>query len=308
MTGETGTPRYMAPEIALNQPYEASSDTYSFCMLLWEILAMKIPFELYSMKSFRARVWQAPHKRPQLDESWPVEIRLLLQRGLSATPSERQPMSIVAETLEKQIVAGCSGESQVGLERDTRRSTFVWEPERSSSNATMFSLLSSPFAKKSPFPHPGSALSSSTRKKKGVLDGTKDTQQMLRRSLSIINSTRLQVEMTSTLNGQKMESAASVGLPQIPPLFQDDDPVEESGADTTPGLDLEATERVRSDDEDALKLCLASNEPAPDGKDGHASEQKGGAVAENERLWKIIEAERRRREAIRAHIDVVKAS
>jgi serine/threonine protein kinase len=51
MTGETGTPRYMAPEVALNQPYNASCDTYSFCILFWQMLMLKKPFELYSARA-----------------------------------------------------------------------------------------------------------------------------------------------------------------------------------------------------------------------------------------------------------------
>ncbi|KAL3937478.1 MAG: hypothetical protein SGARI_002109 [Bacillariaceae sp.] len=51
LTGETGTPRYMAPEAALNQPYNASCDTYSFCVLFWQILMLKKPFELYTARA-----------------------------------------------------------------------------------------------------------------------------------------------------------------------------------------------------------------------------------------------------------------
>lgn len=34
LTGETGSPRYMAPEVALTKPYNQTSDTYSFSLLL----------------------------------------------------------------------------------------------------------------------------------------------------------------------------------------------------------------------------------------------------------------------------------
>ena len=35
MTGNTGSARYMAPEVALDQPYHESVDVYSFSMILW---------------------------------------------------------------------------------------------------------------------------------------------------------------------------------------------------------------------------------------------------------------------------------
>lgn len=34
LTGETGSPRYMAPEVALSQPYNETSDVYAFSLLL----------------------------------------------------------------------------------------------------------------------------------------------------------------------------------------------------------------------------------------------------------------------------------
>jgi serine/threonine protein kinase len=84
MTGETGTPRYMAPEVALNQPYNGASDTYSFMILLWELLALKTPFEMYTSKAVREKVWKHPHKRPPIDKvAWPQTLKLLMQKGWS---------------------------------------------------------------------------------------------------------------------------------------------------------------------------------------------------------------------------------
>ncbi|ACI65481.1 predicted protein, partial [Phaeodactylum tricornutum CCAP 1055/1] len=45
MTGDTGSPRYMAPEVALEKPYNNSVDVYSFAILTWQILEMAMPFE-----------------------------------------------------------------------------------------------------------------------------------------------------------------------------------------------------------------------------------------------------------------------
>ena len=35
MTGNTGSVRYMAPEVALDLPYNHSVDVYSFSILVW---------------------------------------------------------------------------------------------------------------------------------------------------------------------------------------------------------------------------------------------------------------------------------
>eukprot|EP00568_Trieres_chinensis_P009063 CAMPEP_0183314746 /NCGR_PEP_ID=MMETSP0160_2-20130417/49439_1 /TAXON_ID=2839 ORGANISM="Odontella Sinensis, Strain Grunow 1884" /NCGR_SAMPLE_ID=MMETSP0160_2 /ASSEMBLY_ACC=CAM_ASM_000250 /LENGTH=93 /DNA_ID=CAMNT_0025480145 /DNA_START=1 /DNA_END=279 /DNA_ORIENTATION=- len=43
-TGNTGTLRYMAPEVAKCKNYGLEVDVYSFGMLLWEICKWKKPF------------------------------------------------------------------------------------------------------------------------------------------------------------------------------------------------------------------------------------------------------------------------
>merc|ERR1712196_479225 len=43
-TAETGTYRYMAPEVITHQSYDHLCDVYSFGVLLWEILHQHIPF------------------------------------------------------------------------------------------------------------------------------------------------------------------------------------------------------------------------------------------------------------------------
>ncbi|KAG5186754.1 kinase-like domain-containing protein, partial [Tribonema minus] len=45
MTGETGSPRYMAPECHLNLPYNEKVDVYSFGMCIWEMIELEVPFK-----------------------------------------------------------------------------------------------------------------------------------------------------------------------------------------------------------------------------------------------------------------------
>ena len=56
MTGNTGTLRYMAPEVALGEYYNQSVDVYSFGIITWQILKGKIPFEEMNKKTFRRRL------------------------------------------------------------------------------------------------------------------------------------------------------------------------------------------------------------------------------------------------------------
>eukprot|EP00873_Tetraselmis_striata_P037854 jgi/Tetstr1/458118/TSEL_004286.t1 len=45
MTGETGTYRYMAPEVFRHEPYNAKVDVYSFAMLCFELFEARAPFD-----------------------------------------------------------------------------------------------------------------------------------------------------------------------------------------------------------------------------------------------------------------------
>lgn len=44
MTAETGTYRWMAPEMIDHRPYTRKVDVYSFAVVLWELYTMQMPF------------------------------------------------------------------------------------------------------------------------------------------------------------------------------------------------------------------------------------------------------------------------
>lgn len=41
MSGGTGSRRFMAPEVALGEPYNLSADIYSFAILFWELVSLE---------------------------------------------------------------------------------------------------------------------------------------------------------------------------------------------------------------------------------------------------------------------------
>ena len=45
MTGNTGSLRYMAPEVALRKPYTEKCDVYSFGILVWQMARDRVPFK-----------------------------------------------------------------------------------------------------------------------------------------------------------------------------------------------------------------------------------------------------------------------
>ena len=103
LTGDTGSPRYMAPEVALGKPYNETCDVYSFSTLAWQMLRAETPFEMYTtVKSFRAKVVQAG-VRPAPDPKWPDDISALLRNSWSVDISERPTMDDVCESLRAAI-------------------------------------------------------------------------------------------------------------------------------------------------------------------------------------------------------------
>ena len=124
LTGQTGSPRYMAPEVANELPYNEKCDVYSMSILIWQIMACKVPYETYSCKAMEGRVYNGD-KRPKIDDSWSQPIKLLLRRAWTADISARATIKNLEDILKKEITALRGGDS-TGLEHYERRSTFVY--------------------------------------------------------------------------------------------------------------------------------------------------------------------------------------
>lgn len=96
LTGNTGSLRYMAPEVACNDPYDERVDVYSFGILLWQICALTTPFMGMTAKSHAFQVVQQGY-RPPLDGSWLNEWCELLEQCWRADARQRPTMEYVLE-------------------------------------------------------------------------------------------------------------------------------------------------------------------------------------------------------------------
>lgn len=101
LTGDTGSPRYMAPEVALSQPYNENVDVYSMAILSWQMFAMETPFEGYTMKMFNSKVVVGGH-RPKCDPSWSSEIQSMLRQGWCDS-KDRLSMAEFSSYLREEI-------------------------------------------------------------------------------------------------------------------------------------------------------------------------------------------------------------
>jgi len=104
MTGMTGSLRYMAPEVALEQPYNNKAEVFSFASILWEMASHAKPFnwmdaQLYLDHACRRGV------RPQLPKKWPTELTTLITQCWSPLPEARPGFEeIVPRLIELQPV------------------------------------------------------------------------------------------------------------------------------------------------------------------------------------------------------------
>lgn len=111
MSGKVGTYRYMAPEVATAKPYNESADVYSFSHILYQILALRKPYEPYSKHEHRVKVARGG-ERPPIDSRWPRGIQRLLERAWSVNIAERPTITEVVAIL-KEVIFELTGEKQV---------------------------------------------------------------------------------------------------------------------------------------------------------------------------------------------------
>mmetsp|Transcript_23993 Transcript_23993/g.66487 ORF Transcript_23993/g.66487 Transcript_23993/m.66487 type:complete len:388 (+) Transcript_23993:97-1260(+) len=102
LTGNTGSLRYMAPEVAKGEPYNQRVDTYSFGMLFWQICSLQTPFAGMSAKTHADRVVQKG-QRPRPDRSWPSSWIDMMVRSWDPDASKRPDFDEIANFLDIQV-------------------------------------------------------------------------------------------------------------------------------------------------------------------------------------------------------------
>lgn len=88
MTGETGSYRFMAPEVYRHEDYTETVDVYSYAMILFYLLDGKPPWP-YSNGLVAVRKASDEGERPEVPRNWDLRLQNLLQEGWHETPSNR---------------------------------------------------------------------------------------------------------------------------------------------------------------------------------------------------------------------------
>lgn len=153
MTGETGSLRYMAPEVASNKPYGKcfetslldsrpvllsdlilmlhlddillghSADMYSFAIMLWEMLQMEKPFASFS-KNMHSELVVIKGARPKINPAWGPSLNGFLKSCWHQDPTKRPTAAKVSAILKREAAKVSSG-SDLELNNFRRKSTFV---------------------------------------------------------------------------------------------------------------------------------------------------------------------------------------
>lgn len=84
MSGNTGSLRYMAPEVALSEPYNHLVDVFSFGILLWQMCSLEVPFATYNVQKHAQRVVKAGERPPVNSSKWTPALCQLMKRCWSA--------------------------------------------------------------------------------------------------------------------------------------------------------------------------------------------------------------------------------
>ncbi|KAK8580186.1 hypothetical protein V6N13_143311 [Hibiscus sabdariffa] len=101
MTAETGTYRWMAPEVINHQPYDQKADVFSFAIVLWELVTAKVPYD--TMTPLQAALGVRQGLRPDLPENAHPKLLDLMQRCWEAAPEKRPSFSEITAQLETLV-------------------------------------------------------------------------------------------------------------------------------------------------------------------------------------------------------------
>ncbi|XP_042506766.1 serine/threonine-protein kinase STY46-like [Macadamia integrifolia] len=100
MTAETGTYRWMAPEVIEHKPYDHKADIFSFGIVLWELLTGKIPYEFLTPLQAAVGVVQKG-LRPTIPKNTHPKLVELLEKCWQQDPSLRPDFFEIIEMLQR---------------------------------------------------------------------------------------------------------------------------------------------------------------------------------------------------------------
>ncbi|XP_010548241.1 PREDICTED: serine/threonine-protein kinase STY17-like isoform X2 [Tarenaya hassleriana] len=100
MTAETGTYRWMAPEVIEHRPYDHRADVFSFGIVLWELLTGELPYSYLTPLQAAVGVVQKG-LRPKVPKNTHPKLAELLEKCWQQDATQRPDFSEIIEMLQQ---------------------------------------------------------------------------------------------------------------------------------------------------------------------------------------------------------------
>jgi len=100
MTKVVGTPRWNAPELLEGDSYTEKVDVYSFGIVMWELIARKLPFENINKQS-ELEDFIIDGNRPPIPDYCPPIFKEVMEGCWKQIPSERLSFDVVVKKLQE---------------------------------------------------------------------------------------------------------------------------------------------------------------------------------------------------------------
>ncbi|KAI7747313.1 hypothetical protein M8C21_013434 [Ambrosia artemisiifolia] len=117
MTAETGTYRWMAPEVIEHKPYDHKADVFSFAIVLWELLTGEVPYSYLTPLQAAVGVVQQG-LRPTIPKQTHPKLKELLECCWQHNPTLRPNFTEILDKLKhlaKEVGNGGEGQKEKSL-------------------------------------------------------------------------------------------------------------------------------------------------------------------------------------------------
>ncbi|CAN0918944.1 Serine/threonine-protein kinase STY17 [Linum grandiflorum] len=121
MTAETGTYRWMAPEVIEHKPYDHKADVFSFGIVMWELLTGELPYSYLTPLQAAVGVVQKG-LRPTIPKETQPKLAELLDRCWRQDPTERPDFCEIIDILQQ--IAKEVGDGKEGRRKDRTSGGF----------------------------------------------------------------------------------------------------------------------------------------------------------------------------------------
>lgn len=116
-----GTPYYMSPELFERRPYASKSDIWALGCVLYEMMALRHPFDATSMQGLAAKVIRGSYTPPP--NQYSTKLRAICDRMLNQNPRIRpSTRSILRSSFIKDHMASLAGAPSTGPSQPLQRS------------------------------------------------------------------------------------------------------------------------------------------------------------------------------------------